>query len=355
MSGVCLPAGDIYVSVKIEESDPYDGILRLLKEIRPDWNPENIKFKLFTDGITNKLVACRLCTNMDNDDNVVLVRIYGNKTDLLIDRTAEIRNIKTLHALGLAPEIYCIFENGLAYQYYPGVCLNTETVYDEKIWPLVARQMAKMHKVKLGPEIKQEPTIWDKTEQFMSLIPERFTDETKQKRFVTSLGSITKLRIEFERLKSHLTKAESPVVFAHNDLVLGNVIYNQSEGTVVFIDYEYAAYNFQAYDIANHFNEYVGLTIDDINYERYPNMEFQKKWIRVYLTEYLQDEIPTESDIQKVYKEVQRLTLASHFTWGVWSLVQYEHSTIDFDFGQYAEIRLNRYYEIKDQLLKEFS
>lgn len=47
---------------------------------------------MFTDGITNKLVACQL-----NDDdsgkgeNIVLVRIYGNKTDLLIDRNAEIR------------------------------------------------------------------------------------------------------------------------------------------------------------------------------------------------------------------------------------------------------------------------
>ncbi|XP_053599660.1 ethanolamine kinase isoform X2 [Plodia interpunctella] len=310
---------------------------------------------LFTDGITNKLVACRLCTNVDENNNVVLVRIYGNKTDLLIDRAAEIRNIKALHALGLAPEIYGIFENGLAYQYYPGVCLNTESVYDDKIWPLVAKQMAKMHKVKLGQEVNQEPVLWEKTEQFLSLIPERFTDENKQKRFVNSLGSVTKLRIEFERLKSHLAKAESPVVFAHNDLVLGNVIYDQSEGTVAFIDYEYAAYNYQAYDIANHFNEYVGLTIEDIDYNRYPNKDFQEKWIRVYLAEYTQTETPSESEILKVYKEVQRLTLASHFSWGVWSLVQYEHSTIDFDFGRYAEIRLHRYYEIKDKILKEFS
>lgn len=75
---------------------------------------------------------------------------------------------------------------------------------------------------------------------------------------MNSFGSLTKLRIEFERLKSQLTKTESPIVFAHNDLLLGNVIYNKDEGTISFIDYEYAMYNYQAYDIANHFNEFVG-------------------------------------------------------------------------------------------------
>lgn len=47
-------------------------------------------------------------------------------------------------------------------------------------------------------------------------------------------------------------------MFAHNDLLLGNVIYNEGEGTVSFIDFEYANYNYQAFDIANHFNEYAG-------------------------------------------------------------------------------------------------
>lgn len=47
-------------------------------------------------------------------------------------------------------------------------------------------------------------------------------------------------------------------MFAHNDLLLGNVIYNKDEGTISFIDYEYAAYCYQAFDIANHFNEFVG-------------------------------------------------------------------------------------------------
>lgn len=310
---------------------------------------------MFTDGITNKLVACTL-DNSNNDqsseDEIVLVRIYGNKTDLLIDRNAELRNIKTLNVLGLAPKVYGVFENGLAYQYYPGVTLKPDSVIEHKIWPLVAKQMGKMHKVELGNNIEKEPMVWNKIDQFLNLLPQPFSIEAKQERFTNNFGSVTKLRIEFERLKSHLIKTQSPIVFAHNDLLLGNVIYNKDAGTISFIDYEYASYNYQAFDIANHFNEFVGLSIGDIDYNKYPSKDFQVSWIKEYLTEYL-SATPTPHDVEKVYTEVQHHSLASHFLWGIWSLVQYELSDIDFDFGRYAVIRLNRYYELKNKVFKE--
>ncbi|CAG9791938.1 unnamed protein product [Diatraea saccharalis] len=354
MSSICLPGGDLYVPIKIEENDIYDGIQKLLKVIRPNWPTENLKFKLFTDGITNKLVACQLQNELNNT-NIVLVRLYGNKTDLLIDRNAELRNIKILNKIGLAPEVYGIFENGLAYQYFPGVTLDIDSVLSNKIWPRIAQKMAKMHKVKLGNDIKEEPMVWDKIEQFLGLLPEPFTDDNKRTRFVNSFGSVTRLRIESERLKTYLIKTASPIVFAHNDLLLGNVIYNKEDGTVAFIDFEYATYNYQGFDIANHFNEFVGLNIEDIDYKRYPNEEFQKKWLNVYLCEYLETDSPSVESVDKIYAEVQQLSLASHFMWGIWSLVQFELSNIDFDFLSYAEIRLNRYFELKDKIFKELN
>ncbi|XP_047545921.1 ethanolamine kinase [Vanessa atalanta] len=353
MSHICNPVGHKFIPVEIQENDIFTGILKILSILRPEWTPENIKFKVFTDGITNKLVACQFNAEQVGENNIVLVRIYGNKTDLLIDRNAEVRNITVLNKSGLAPQIYGVFKNGLAYEYYPGVTLSPNTVIDSKISGLVAKQMAKMHKIELGKEIKKEPMVWDKTEQFLSLIPEKFTDANKHERFASSFGSLTRLRIEYERLKSLLIKTESPIVFAHNDLLLGNVIYNESKGKISFIDYEYASYNYQAFDIANHFNEFVGISIDDIDYNRHPSKDFQMNWIEKYLVEYLENESPPYSDIEKLYKEVQQLSIASHFMWGVWSLVQCELSDINFDFCRYAEIRLNRYYEQKDAIYKE--
>lgn len=56
-----------------------------------------------------------------------------------------------------------------------------------------------------------------------------------------------------------VNKIQSPVIFAHNDLLLGNILYDpSSESKVTFIDYEYADFNFQAHDIGNHFDEFAG-------------------------------------------------------------------------------------------------
>lgn len=59
-------------------------------------------------------------------------------------------------------------------------------------------------------------------------------------------------------MKEKLNNSSYPVVFAHNDLLLGNVIYTEETDSMSFIDYEYAGYNYQAYDIGNHFAEFVG-------------------------------------------------------------------------------------------------
>jgi hypothetical protein len=46
MSSVCLPAGDVFVPVQIEENDIYAGIYSLLEVIRPEWSKEHVKFKV---------------------------------------------------------------------------------------------------------------------------------------------------------------------------------------------------------------------------------------------------------------------------------------------------------------------
>ena len=50
------------------------------------------------------------------------------------------------------------------------------------------------------------------------------------------------------------------VVFAHNDLLSGNILLK--DGKVKLIDFEYASFNIAAYDIANHFCEWSGFDSD---------------------------------------------------------------------------------------------
>lgn len=85
----------------------------------------------FTDGITNKLVACYVDEDMRD---CVLVRVYGERTELLVDRESEVRNFQLLRAHGCAPKLYCTFQNGLCYEYMRGVALGPEHIREPRLF-----------------------------------------------------------------------------------------------------------------------------------------------------------------------------------------------------------------------------
>ena len=81
-------------------------------------------------------------------------------------------------------------------------------------------------------------------------------------------------------MKSHVEVLNMKSVFSHNDLLLQNIVVTENQGLILlakpnfemchlralclldrafFIDYEYGAFNYEAYDIANHFNEWAGI------------------------------------------------------------------------------------------------
>ncbi len=48
---------------------------------------------------------------------------------------------------------------------------------------------------------------------------------------------------------------EWEMVFSHNDLLANNILIRKDNKKFIFIDFEYATYNFDFYDIANYFEE----------------------------------------------------------------------------------------------------
>ena len=77
-------------------------------------------------------------------------------------------------------------------------------------------------------------------------------------RFEKLIKPFVVLKQNYEALKKELIHLNNKIVFAHNDLLLANVLYNEKENSVTFIDFEYTGYNYQAFDIANHFAEFAG-------------------------------------------------------------------------------------------------
>lgn len=339
---------------KIKENNFCDEILSLLKAVRPSWavddiNKHAIKSKEFTGGISNQLYGYYEDGKFDKD--VVLVRIFGAGTELMLDRKRECQNIQVLSAAGRAPPLYAIFTNGISYGFANGVTLDTESIRDPTIRKLIAEEMIRMHKIQPeGMEVKTG--LWDKLTTFLDLSEGPFLDPEKQKQFEATIKPISALRQEVEVLKAHLESLGSPIVFCHNDLLLKNIIYNEKKGTVTFIDHEYAMYNYEHFDIGNHFDEYAG--VDNVDFSLYPDKTYQLVWLRHYLEQkaIADGRSPadvTDADVELHYVITNKFALAGHMFWGIWGLVQARHSLIDFGFLDYAGKKLGEYFARKDE------
>lgn len=346
-----LDVVDVFVDGSTEAS-LREGALRVLQHVRPCWDLASVQFKTFTDGITNQLVGCWQGGG-ELGEEALLLRIYGQKTELFIDRSAEVLNMRLLHAHGLAAPLHCAFRNGLCYGFNPGRVGDTQLVRDPHISRLIAQTLARMHSVKLRKGGQVTPSLFPTLHKYLHLVPTHFDDVEKNLRFVSSIPSKAELEQEVSLLEKHLSGLGSPVVFCHNDLLVKNIIYQEKEDRVIFIDFEYADNNYQALDIGNHFCEFGG--VEHFDSSLYPDREFQLRWLQHYLDEWHRlagrGESASPRDVEVLYVQVNKFALASCMLWCLWALIQAAHSTIKFDFLQFALERLDMYKRHKAEFI----
>lgn len=101
-----------------------------------------------------------------------------------------------LYHAGHAPDIYATFDNGMVYKYIKGETLTTTTVRDPSVYKLVARAMARFHRLdhmySRTNDEEIQSGLWSKIEQFSSLIPERFSSTTTDLQLVFLIINFTK-------------------------------------------------------------------------------------------------------------------------------------------------------------------
>lgn len=322
------------------------GATEVAKKVRPAWDVNKLQFKVFTDGFTNKLIG----VYTDDFNKLILLRIFGAKTEEFIDRDMELHYMMLLHEHGFCPPVFAKFNNGLCYGFVPGRCLTTETVRSDPIYKLIAAKMAELHSLQVKDDKPRKAQIFQKCHDWLKLIPENFDDIEKNKRYQECIPSKAELASELSELEQHLVAIGSPIVLSHNDILINNVVYNEAENSVAFIDYEYCMYNYQAFDIGDHFDEYAGL--ENIDFSLYPEKDFQLLWLREYLTHWFRyngkdPSSVTDKDVEVLYVQTNKCAVAAHFFWGIWAIIQAEKSLFDFDYLGYAIARLNEYFSTK--------
>ncbi|KAK2738872.1 hypothetical protein FQN57_006887 [Myotisia sp. PD_48] len=385
-----------FIPLSYNHADSQASALRLVLTLNPHWKDAegNIEFLRFTDGITNTLLKIVLrapgLSEEEIDNDAVLMRAYGNHTEIIIDRERETRSHALLASRGLAPPLLARFTNGLLYRFIRGQAASPDDLTSPSIWRGVARRLAEWHAVlpisdigtnSAEPESpssdtltmqptdasidsdhkrcsslsditpieprQQPPNLWTVLQKWIIALPQT----TEQQRSRRKL-----LQRELERTVAELDDGsglgEGGLVFAHCDLLSANVIVQSRSKncdpdvaeSVNFIDYEYATPSPAAFDLANHFAEWVGY---DCDYNRVPTRSVRRGFIQEYIDSYSQHAaLPgtKQEAVDNLFADVERYRGIPGFYWGVWALIQATISQIDFDYSTYAELRLQEYW-----------
>ncbi|KAL4712178.1 hypothetical protein ACJJTC_011039 [Scirpophaga incertulas] len=150
-----------------------------------------------------------------------------------------------------------------------------------------------------------------------------------------------------------------------SDSILSHIS-DSGEPRLVLIDFEYCAYNYRGFDIANHFQEW-GYDYTNPEYPFYfenqencPTLEQKEIFIKEYLKHYntttMCDDKTSSLSIDEVNHllgEVDAFALASHLFWSLWSVVNASKSQIPFGYWEYALSRLDTYFRLKQEVVKK--
>ncbi|CAN0260571.1 unnamed protein product [Lampetra planeri] len=325
------------------------------------------QISIISGGLSNFLYLCALPDGKQNsrdEPRNVLLRIYGR---ILQGQDALVQESVMFAILAermLGPKLYGVFPQGRLEEYIPSRRLRTAELALPQVSAEIATKLARFHEMKM-PFNKEPKWLFSTMKSYMEQVMLLEFPKEPQARKFKHLMSFN-LPHEMEVLGNLLAATPSPVVFCHNDCQEGNILLLEdevkaNEDKLMIIDFEYCSYNYRGFDIGNHFCEWTYDYTHDVwpfftaNLDKYPSREQQLHFLRHYLAE-------TQAGEKKglVFKWISqgvkecaiapfvfRFALASHFFWGLWSILQAHMSTIQFGYLDYALARFEAYFKQK--------
>ncbi|XP_034031394.1 choline/ethanolamine kinase [Thalassophryne amazonica] len=328
---------------------------------------EDFQISVVSGGLSNLLYLCTLPDHVHcvgEEPRQVLLRVYGAILQGVDSLVLESVMFAILAERTLGPKLYGIFPEGRIEQYFPNTRMCTDQLSDPSISGEIATKLARFHKMVM-PFNKEPKWLFQTIDKYMDQVMKlQFVRDTHVKKY----NRLMKLDLcaELGSLRALLAETKSPVVFCHNDVQEGNILIlgeqdQTSTGKLMLIDFEYSSYNYRGFDFGNHFCEWMyDYTYDQwpfykVTPENYPTKDQQLHFIRSYLAEQKQCPEITLDQTQieeQMITEANRYALASHFLWGLWSIIQAKISKIEFGFMDYAQCRFDAYFKQKKASLR---
>jgi len=322
---------------------------------------ENFSLRQLSGGVSNTLYLATVHCKKSNQNENVIIRLFGSL--LRNDRQSAIKEniiFTILSEKGIGPKFLGIIPEGRLEEFYEADSLKLSDMNDPKISQNIAKQMGEYHKLNM-PLIKDGEWLYQDLQRMinvlLSLKNSDFKAATDQRllNFIISCNP----NEELQSMREILLRVKSPVVFCHNDFQAGNILKSRKkmENNVIhFIDFEYSAYNNRAFDIANHFSEwmmnndvdeYPGFAVDE---SAYPSKTEQRQFIQAYLNSNRNKY--DESEVDDILEEVSAFKMASSFYWSIWAVITGKgQQGYGWGYMEYAEMRMQMYFKQKKDFL----
>jgi choline/ethanolamine kinase len=348
----------------------------------PEFEPfkeDDFYVKPLRGGLTNLLWTVGLKTDVlqnaaDNEgkgkrndkaakqipDTIALIREYGRGTESFMNRAQEERVVENLSERGLCPRVYGTFTWGRVEKFLvDSRTLSTPEYASYEYLHMVAELLGKFHAVSssllpLCTTEGEHSLLRERLLQWYDIASKtKFEgDDAESKRKQRKLveldlpGALVK---EIAWLLDEIATVKSPVVFCHCDLQDGNVLLHDNKMSM--IDFEYSDRLERGFDLGNCFCEmsldykvsgYPGFVV---NPDMFPDEEKQIKFLEAYAKGAGMEFSPQVR--QQLLREANVFVMCSHLHWSIWSVIQAQTSTIEFGYLEYAEQRMDQYYNCK--------
>lgn len=375
------------VLVTLDNTLPYDffkqELIALIRALRiSKWHKKyltvkNVVVTRISGALTNSIYKVELHDPAFTAPSLLL-RVYGKNVDSIIDRDYELSILVKLSPKKIGPKLLGIFSNGRFEQFLEGFTTMTkEHLRSPVISLMIGRRMKDLHyKIELDERDKamEVPNAWFQIQKWLETFEKTFLPMYSPE----EIADIVLLPWpRFKELvftyrdwlfnKYDVAKFSENYKFCHNDTQYGNllltdtfdpeeVVPQPAEGAILsttnkrdkdlaVIDFEYSGANFPAYDIADHFAEWMSDYTDTkqphfIHEEAFPKQAEQLNFLKAYI-EY-DFRVPTsnlkttskpsvnesdvllmqEYEVKKLYNEVVFWRSTVQFFWAIWGLLQ---------------------------------
>lgn len=280
-------------------------------QLLPEWKGIDVRITQLSGGITNKLYR------IQSKKGDYTVRIYGDKTDLFINRDHEAHALKEMGKIGVSSRLVKYMpEIGVTIVEYidDSIVLTNKHFLDTSLYQKIVSPIRKIHNSGIRLKKIFNPIV--EVRKMAAILEDLNAGQGE--------FAIDETIKRLDKLSSVIDIPETDYTACHNDLLADNFIlikegFEHLYGAPMYIiDWEYAGMSTKYYDLADMFQEIL------------VPREAEKLIIREYCEDTDFDKTLYYIDLSKPLPDIY---------WFLWSLIQLAISKITFDYYSYGKTK----------------